>query len=142
MKRAEARKKLEEEERKREAEKEAQRGDVQKLEREKKREDLREAKYLGVARYADDEEMNEELKARDRWDDPAAGFLTDKAKKGKSVSGKPLYQGGWQPNRYGIRPGHKWDGVDRGNGSEAERFAKLNQVKGNRELEYAWQMDE
>lgn len=27
-------------------------------------------------RYADDEDMNDELKERERWNDPAAAFLT------------------------------------------------------------------
>lgn len=29
-----------------------------------------------VCRYADDVELNQELKERERWNDPAAGFLT------------------------------------------------------------------
>ena len=141
LKKAEARQKLKEEEAKIEADKEAQKGAVQLQQREQRREQLRDAKYMGVARYADDEEMNDELKERGRWNDPAAGFLESK-KSRKSVTGRPLYKGGWAPNRYGIRPGHRWDGVDRGTGSEKKRLEKLNEKKSHRELEYAWQMDE
>jgi pre-mRNA-splicing factor CWC26 len=85
--------------------------------------------------------MNDELKEQDRWNDPAAQFLTKKSK-GKSASGKPLYKGAAAPNRYGIRPGHRWDGVDRGNGWEGERFKALNRTARNKELDYSWQMDE
>lgn len=141
MARAEARAKAEEEAAKKAAAVEAQRGDVQRADRDQRREQLAEAKFLPVARYADDEALNEELKEQQRWDDPARGFLSQK-KAGKSVSGKPLYQGATMPNRYGIRPGHRWDGVDRGNGFEKKYIMTANRRKDVERLEYAWQMDE
>lgn len=141
MKRAEARKKAEEEAAKAAAELEASKGDVQRVQKEKRKEQLQDAKFMTVARYADDVELNEELKERDRWNDPAAGFLTKKTE-GKSVSGKPLYKGPAAPNRYGIRPGHKWDGVDRSTGFEKEYFAARNRRENLKNLDYAWQMDE
>ena len=140
MKRAEARKKAEEEAAKAAAELEDQKGDVQRVEREKRREQLSEAKLMPVARYADDAELNEDLKDRERWNDPAAGFLGRK-KDGKSVSGKSLYKGPAAPNRYGIRPGHRWDGVDRGTGFEKEYFAARNRRANLKSLDYAWQID-
>ena len=141
MKRAEARKEAEDAKKKEEADKEALKGDVQRADREKRRKDVKDAKYLGLARYADDVEMNEELKERDRWNDPAAAFVTKK-KEGKSVSGKPLYKGSAAPNRYGIRPGHRWDGVDRSNGFEKEYFAKKNERESIKNLRYQWETDE
>lgn len=141
MKRAEARKKAEEEAAKAAAELEAQTGHVQRAQKEKRKEQLQDAKFMPVARYADDVELNEEWKERERWNDPAAGFL-EKKKEGKSVSGKPLYQGAAAPNRYGIRPGHRWDGVDRGTGFEKEYFAARNRRENLKNLDYAWQMDE
>ena len=141
MKRAEARKKAEEEAAKVAAELEAQKGDVQRAATARRKGELKDAKYMPVARYVDDVEMNEELKGRDRWNDPAAGFLATK-KQEKSVSGKPLYKGAAMPNRYAIRPGHRWDGVDRGNGFEKEYFAAQNKRRNLKELDYAWQMDE
>jgi pre-mRNA-splicing factor CWC26 len=114
---------------------------VQIAEKGRRREELDEARFMTVARKVDDEDMNKELKEQDRWNDPAAQFLSKK-EGGKSKSGKPLYKGAAAPNRYGIRPGHRWDGVDRGNGWEAERFKALNRVERNKDLEYTWQMDE
>lgn len=140
MKRAEARKKAEEQAAKAAAELEAQKGDVQRAEKEKRREQLSEAKYMPVSRYADDTELNEDLKEKERWNDPAAGFL-EKKQGGKSVSGKPLYKGPAAPNRYGIRPGHRWDGVDRGLGFEKEYFATRNRRANLKSLDYAWQVD-
>lgn len=141
MKRAEARRKMAEEEAARVERERAARGDVQRVEVEKRREALREARYMPVARHADDVALNDELRGKERWNDPAAGFLVKK-KTGKSATGKPLYKGAAPPNRYGIRPGYRWDGVDRGNGFEAEWFKARNRKSNRAELEYAWQMDE
>ena len=109
--------------------------------KEQRKQQLQEAKFLTVARGADDVERNAELKEQERWNDPAAQFLTKK-KAGKSTTGRPLYKGAAPPNRYGIRPGHRWDGVDRSNGFEQEYFAAQNKRRNIRDLEYAWQMDE
>lgn len=142
MKRAEARRQAAEQEVARQASiTSAQQGEVQKAERARRRERLEEERYAPLARYADDDRLNEELRRVDRWNDPAATFLTSK-REGRSVTGKPLYKGAFMPNRYGIRPGYRWDGVDRGNGFEKEWFAARNRRRNVRELEYAWQMDE
>ncbi len=141
MKRAEARRKAEEEASKAAAELEAQKGDVQRAQKERRKEQLQDAKLMPVARYADDTALNEELKGRERWNDPAAGFL-EKKKEGKSVGGRPLYKGAAAPNRYGIRPGYRWDGVDRGIGFEKDYFSARNRRENLKNLDYAWQTDE
>lgn len=141
MKKAEARRKAEEEAKRKKDEAEAAKGDVQRAMKEAQRERLKDAKSMTVARYKDDVEMNEELKQAGRWNDPAAGFL-EKKKKGKSVTGRPLYQGSFEQNRYGIRPGHRWDGVDRGNGFERKWWDARNRKRDHQNLEYAWEMDE
>lgn len=141
MKRAEARKKAEEEERKKLEKEKAARGDVQNAEAARRKQQLQDAKTMTIARYADDAELNDELKEKSQWNDPAAGFLRRK-KAGRSVTGKPLYQGAFQPNRYGIRPGHRWDGVDRGNGFESQWFNSRNKKADLEKMEYQWQMDE
>ena len=144
MKRAEIRAKAEEEERKQQEELEARKGDVQRREKEERKRELDEAKVMGVARYADDTQMNDELKERERWNDPMAQLIASKknSKGGKSRGGGKTYQGAFEPNRYGIRPGWRWDGVDRGNGFERRWFSARNKKKDRDELEYHWQMDE
>ncbi|EMD58305.1 hypothetical protein GGP41_009710 [Bipolaris sorokiniana] len=141
MKRAEARKKAEEEERQKREKERAARGDVQNAEAERRKQQLQDAKTMTVARYADDAELNDELKERDHWNDPAMGFLRKK-KAGRSITGKPLYKGPFQPNRYNIRPGHRWDGIDRSNGFEKQWFDSRNRKANIEKLEYQWQMDE
>ncbi|KAK6357859.1 hypothetical protein TWF730_007216 [Orbilia blumenaviensis] len=140
MQRAEARRKLEEEEEKKRQQKEMNKGVVQLAEAEERRKRLDDAKLMKLARHADDEDMNKELKEKEMWNDPAAPFLRKKAA-GQSKSGLPLYKGAFAPNRYGIRPGHRWDGVDRGNGTEALFFRKNNERKDRAQQEYAWEMD-
>lgn len=159
MQRAAARRAAAEAEDKERAEKEALRGDVQVTEARRRREELDAARGLGVARTADDEDMNRELKEQRRWNDPMARFLDVEGagaeagpgasgaaggggKTGKKASRRPMCKHSAPPNRYGIRPGYRWDGVDRSNGFEAERFKALNRRERNKGLDYAWQMDE
>lgn len=141
MKRAEARKAAEEAAKAEQAAKEALMGDVQRQQKEERREQLRSARAMPLARTIEDEDLNEELRQQERWNDPAAQFLTTK-KAATSKTGRPLYKGGFAPNRYGIRPGHRWDGVDRGNGFEKEWFQARARKDRIRDLEYEWQMDE
>ncbi|KAH8601597.1 Pre-mRNA-splicing factor of RES complex-domain-containing protein [Bisporella sp. PMI_857] len=144
MKRAEAKKELDAKARKELEEKEAQKGDTQIREKERRKEELADAKFMTLARGVDDEDMNQELRERERWNDPAAQFLSEKkeSRSGKAGrKGKPVYKGASAPNRYGIRPGHRWDGVDRGNGWEGERFKAMNRIERNKNLDYSWQMD-
>lgn len=135
-----------------EARKRALKGDVQLEQARQRREKLEDAALIPLARGKDDEELNKEMKEARRWNDPMAQFLeADEAprsmgppgkKAGKGSSRRPVYKGACPPNRYGIRPGYRWDGVDRGNGFEAERFKALNRKERNKGLEYAWQTDE
>ncbi|KAI9504263.1 Pre-mRNA-splicing factor of RES complex-domain-containing protein [Coemansia spiralis] len=64
---------------------------------------------------------DEELRAKQHWDDPALRFL-ENTKTEKRVY--PEFQGYAPPNRFGIRPGYRWDGVDRSNGFERELFKR------------------
>ena len=141
MKRAELRAKAEEEERKKLEEIESRKGDVQRREKEERKRDLQEVKVMGVARHADDKTLNDELKERGRWNDPMAKMLTSKKSGGgsggkTSKGGGKTYQGAFEPNRYGIRPGWRWDGVDRGNGFERKWFAARNKAKDREVSDY------
>ncbi|KAF5709256.1 pre-mrna-splicing factor cwc26 [Fusarium mundagurra] len=126
--------------------KEALKGDIQLEEARKRREKLQDAKLMSFARTADDEEMNQELKEQERWNDPMMQFMAERKQTGtgqsKRSKRKSVYAGAAPPNRYAIKPGYRWDGVDRGNGFEAERFKALNRRERNKGLEYSWQMDE
>ena len=102
-------------------------GTVQRTEAMEQAKKLREAKTQSLARYANDERMNDELRAMARNDDPAMGFLTKRRDERKG--GMPRYTGPpGAPNRFGIMPGYRWDGVDRSNGFEKMYFAKVNQA--------------
>ncbi|OTA85629.1 hypothetical protein M434DRAFT_400126 [Hypoxylon sp. CO27-5] len=154
LKRAELRREAQEAAAKEAAKKEALKGEVQMEAARRRREELEDAKVMTVARHADDVDMNREMKEQVRWGDTMAQFIEprggggggaggkDEGGKKKKLKGRPTYQGAWAPNRYGIRPGYRWDGVDRGNGFEAERFKAINRRERNKGLEYSWQMDE
>ncbi|KAI0416562.1 Pre-mRNA-splicing factor of RES complex-domain-containing protein [Xylaria grammica] len=148
MKRAELRREAEEAARKREDAERALRGEVQQDEARRRRAALDDAKVMAVARHADDADMNAEMKAQVRWGDTMAAFVKPKdggaaaAGRGLRVKGRPVYKGAWAPNRYQIPPGYRWDGVDRSNGFEAERFKAINRRERNKDLDYSWQMDE
>jgi hypothetical protein len=79
--------------------------------------------------------MNSTLRQVMRADDPALAFLT-KSRGDASGPRKPEYRGpAPAPNRFGIKPGYRWDGVDRGNGFEKKRFASINKRKTDAEVE-------
>ena len=54
------------------------------------------------------------------------------------ISGKPKYEGSFLPNRFGIPPGHRWDGVDRSNGYEKQWFERQNSRRAIEEEAYKW----
>ncbi|KAL2153152.1 hypothetical protein VTH82DRAFT_4307 [Thermothelomyces myriococcoides] len=159
FRRAEARRQAAEAERAEKAKQDLLRGEVQAAEARARRERLEDAALLPLARTRDDRELNEELKRAERWNDPMAEFMaTTSSSSGGGggtggsgaaaaaaraiKKGRPVYKGPAPPNRYGIRPGYRWDGVDRSNGFEAERFKALNRREMQKGLEYSWQMDE
>ncbi|ORY80041.1 Pre-mRNA-splicing factor of RES complex-domain-containing protein [Protomyces lactucae-debilis] len=110
-------------------EKELMGGTVQQDERQARQRALEQVKTEAFSRRIGDLPKEDKV----RWEDPAAGFLT--SNKGSSTS-TPKYKGAYAPNRFGISPGYRWDGVDRGNGFEARRFRKLNEVSAQKQ-EYA-----
>lgn len=138
--RAEAARKKREREEKEAQKLEWGRGLVQREEEEKRRLQLEKNKSLPFSRYADDKEMNEERMEEQRWNDPAAAFLTKKKTKGPR---KPEYTGPPPPpNRFGIKPGYRWDGVDRSNGFEKKLFQRQNERQRVATASYEWSVDD
>ncbi|KAI9477947.1 MAG: Pre-mRNA-splicing factor of RES complex-domain-containing protein [Benjaminiella poitrasii] len=119
-------------------------GLVQRKEAEEERKRLEEEKHKPLARYADDEDFNDELKDQMRWNDPAAGFLINKSSSKSEVKKlvKPSYKGPWKPNRFMIPPGYRWDGVDRSIGFEDHLLLQQNQVKSRAVQAYSWSTED
>ena len=85
-------------------------GLVQREDRERRQRELQDMASRDVARYADDEDMNNEMKDVQRWNDPAARFLTGDSSSKKKSKGpsRPKYNGPMPaPNRFGILPGYR-----------------------------------
>ncbi len=160
LRRAEIRKQQEAAEAAKKKEREDAMGDVQRQHKEERKQELEDAKFMTLGRGADDEDMNERLKEVVRFDDPMREYMAQKqvdeglggaaaveiregAKTGAAIKSKGrVYQGHAPPNRYGILPGWRWDGVDRGNGFEKEWFQARSRSKRNEELSYQWAQDE
>ncbi|KAJ3324783.1 Pre-mRNA-splicing factor cwc26 [Boothiomyces sp. JEL0866] len=108
------------------------RGLVQRKEKQDMQDRLEREKHRGLAIYSDDEELNNELKSVVRWGDTMA--TTIKKKKSK----KYTYKGYAPPNRFGILPGYRWDGVDRSNGWEVKVFQHFHDEKSHQAEYHRW----
>nr|XP_012226814.1 PREDICTED: BUD13 homolog isoform X1 [Linepithema humile]XP_012226815.1 PREDICTED: BUD13 homolog isoform X1 [Linepithema humile] len=92
-----------------------------------------------LARYADDADLDKELREQEREGDPMLEYIKQKQiKEGKRKQDPPQYQGSFAPNRFGIKPGHRWDGVDRSNGYEKKWFESQNAKVARQEEAYKW----
>ncbi|KAJ1975111.1 Pre-mRNA-splicing factor cwc26 [Dimargaris verticillata] len=115
-------------------------GVVQRQAKEAQQQQLEAEKHRPLARHADDKELNDYLKNRSHWDDPAAKFS---AGRHASKRRRPTYQGPAPPaNRFGIAPGYRWDGVDRSSGFEAEYFKHQSQRTLKAQREYAYRTED
>ncbi|CAK9787300.1 hypothetical protein CC85DRAFT_284339 [Cutaneotrichosporon oleaginosum] len=123
--RAEARREELEEQLKEKEREEWTKGFKQREERERRAKEEAAMASQDVARRADDTAMNAELREVERWNDPAAQFLTT-SKKRKKGPKRPVYKGSWAQNRFGIAPGYRWDGVDRSTGFEKKWLLAQN----------------
>lgn len=128
-----------------EEEKEAKRmewgkGVVQREEAQQRRREMELERGKGFERRRDDEALNQTQKEELRWNDPAAAFLSKAQKKGPK---KPEYKGPPPPpNRFGIKPGYRWDGVDRSNGFEKKYFQRQNERQRKGQEAYEWSVDD
>ncbi len=93
------------------------------------------------ARHELDKETDEELKKTERFGDPMKDLV---AEPGVKAPGAIMMKCKFKapPNRYGIEPGHRWDGVDRGNGYEGRLMLTQNERTANEAEAYKWRTEE
>lgn len=119
---------------------------------------IEQIKKTGYTQYVDDKDLNKRLKEEIRPDDPMYDYFMSKRREeeveetgqpdegGKPVvndfmkpSTKPKYRGPLPPpNRFGILPGYRWDGIVRGINYEAKRFTRSNITKMRKQQAYQW----
>uniref|UniRef100_A0A8D8HTZ5 BUD13 homolog n=1 Tax=Culex pipiens TaxID=7175 RepID=A0A8D8HTZ5_CULPI len=98
-----------------------------------------------LARYADDQDLDEHLKQQERIGDPMLDYIRSKKKEKDRAEGrpqKPQYKGSFPDNRFGIRPGYRWDGVDRSNGFEKKWFEMTSKKKAVEEEAYKYSVED
>eukprot|EP00096_Caligus_rogercresseyi_P010854 TRINITY_DN4080_c0_g1_i1.p1 TRINITY_DN4080_c0_g1~~TRINITY_DN4080_c0_g1_i1.p1 ORF type:complete len:507 (+),score=147.64 TRINITY_DN4080_c0_g1_i1:53-1522(+) len=99
-----------------------------------------------LARSKDDKDLDEYLRNVEREEDPMLKFI--KKKKVKSKEGSrgpkyPTYKGPQPfPNRFGIPPGYRWDGVDRSSGFEKQLVDVANKKKAVAEEALKWSQED
>ncbi|KAL1315348.1 hypothetical protein HN51_042115 [Arachis hypogaea] len=151
------------EEKPREKEIEWGKGLAQKREAEARMKELETEKDKPFARSRDDPELDNMLKDRLRWGDPMAHLVKkkypepvlpdlgegEKMKESGFVVPQDISDHSWlkrgldaAPNRYGIRPGRHWDGVDRSNGFEKEMFKRTNERQVRDREAYLWSVSD
>ncbi|XP_015896766.3 uncharacterized protein LOC107430445 [Ziziphus jujuba] len=134
-------------------------GLAQKREAEARMQELELEKDKPFARSRDDPELDKMLKERVRWGDPMAHLVKpkkyepvlpnlgddEKMKDSGFMIPQDIPNHSWlkrgldaAPNRYGIRPGRHWDGVDRSNGYEKELFKRTNEKQATEQEAYLW----
>lgn len=121
-------------------------GLVQKKEREEKLEDAIYEADKPLSRYKNDKDLDHLLKGQEREDDPMAEYIRNRNEDGEVKPQKlnaPKYRGPpAPPNRYGIQPGARWDGVDRSNGFEKRFYESINAKKAREEAAYKWSVED
>ncbi|KAG7955705.1 hypothetical protein I3843_11G086500 [Carya illinoinensis] len=138
-------------------------GLAQKREAETKLQELELEKEKPFARTRDDPELDNMLKERLRWGDPMAHLVkkkhpemvlpnlgdSEKMKESGFVIPQDIPIHSWlkrgldaAPNRYGIRPGRHWDGVDRSNGFEKGLVKRTNERRATETEAYLWSVSD
>lgn len=138
-------------------------GLAQKREAEARLQELEVEKDKPFARSRDDPELDKMLKERVRWGDPMAHLVKKKhleqvlpdlgegakMKESGFIIPQEIPSHSWirrgldaAPNRYGIKPGRHWDGVDRSNGTEKELFKRTNDKRATEREAYLWSVSD
>lgn len=98
-----------------------------------------------LARYANDNDLDEHLKCQERIGDPMLDYIRQKRQEKRKELGipeMPKYEGQFPDNRFNIRPGYRWDGVDRSNGYEKKWFENINKKKASEEEAYRYSTED
>ncbi|XP_065907223.1 BUD13 homolog isoform X1 [Dysidea avara] len=105
-----------------------------------------------LACHKDDEDLENMSKARDREDDPMLEYMkkkkakknvvTDSHGRKKPKKERPTYKGSYPTNRFGIKPGYRWDGIDQSNRFEQSRFAREANKVAMAEVTYKWSVED
>ncbi|MCO5586051.1 hypothetical protein L7F22_039990 [Adiantum nelumboides] len=131
-------------------------GLVQKREAESQRVELEDEKTKPFARTRDD--LDAMLREQIRWGDPMAHLVKKKAepvlvdlgvsdqmKESGFIVPQEIPTHSWlkrgivpPPNRYAIKPGRHWDGVDRSSGFERDMYKRQNEKKAEQVEAYLW----
>ncbi|GER55911.1 pre-mRNA-splicing factor cwc26 [Striga asiatica] len=138
-------------------------GLAQKREAEARLEEMADEKNKPFARSRDDPDLDSMLKERVRWGDPMAHLVKkkhvepivrdlgdgDEMKESGFIIPQEIPSHSWlrrgidaAPNRYGIKPGRHWDGVDRSNGYEKEMFKRMNEKRATEREAYLWSVSD
>ncbi|CAM8995761.1 unnamed protein product [Rhodiola kirilowii] len=138
-------------------------GLAQKREAEQRLQELELEKEKPFARTRDDKDLDTFLKDKVRWGDPMAHLVkkknlelslpdlgeNDKMKESGFIVPQEIPKHSWlrrgldaAPNRYGIRPGRHWDGVDRSTGYEKDLFKTMNEKRATAAEAYLWSVSD
>ncbi|XP_021765717.1 BUD13 homolog isoform X1 [Chenopodium quinoa] len=115
------------------------------------------------ARSRDDPELDSLMKDRLRWGDPMAHLVkkkqsdlllsdlgdSEKMKESGFIIPQDIPSHSWikrgldyEPNRYGIKPGRHWDGVNRSTGYEKQLFKRTNEKRATEKEAYLWSVSD
>ena len=127
-------------------------GASEKMKREDRLQELADIAAEPFARTIDDPQLERKRKSELRTGDPMAEYFHRKRDKEQldpvlgiktSRTGKPLYSGpNPTPNRFGLKPGYRWDAVDRSNSFEHKVLTKINETSAFKEDEYKYSVSD
>jgi pre-mRNA-splicing factor CWC26 len=120
-------------------------GRAQKLKAAQERQQMERIQQSDFARRVDDDEMETLRKQALRAGDPMAQYAQKPIKKSSNSTpaearlSRPVYKGPpAKSNRFGIRPGFRWDGNDRGIGFEDRLLGQRSGQNHRQEEAYRW----